>query len=368
MSPVRLPEIAASSWEHPTDRAALAALKKLPAFDSIIRKVIGAFGESNVRMLFQASAVKVGPTQYPELHDTLIRVCHTLDAEVPELYVSQGPMANAGAVGVDKPFIVLQSSLVEMATPAQVEAVVGHEVGHILSEHALYRTLLFLLLRLVQARSPLFSAAMMPITLALLEWNRKAEISCDRAGLLAVQDVDASLGVLGVLAGGIRGANDDFDLEAFIAQSDEYRDTKGLQGFFRFVAMMGQTHPFAVVRVAELRNWIESGDYHRIIEGDYRKRGDDDTSLRDDVSTAATDFSDRAQSVFHDAQHWFVDTLDNFSERVEDFLNNRPDGAGDGTADDSPAGAGESKADTKKTGGDDDDPLDGYIDDWPIRQ
>lgn len=348
--PVQLPNIHPSSWEHPTDRAALGALQKIPGFDGLLRKVIGAFGEANVRMLFQASAIKVGPTQYPELHEALVRVCGTLDTDVPDLYVSQGPYANAGAVGVDHPFIVLNSSLIELGTSAEVDAVLGHEVGHIMSEHALYRTLLFLLMRLTLTRSPLISRAMMPIMLALLEWNRKAEISCDRAGLLAVQDPDASIGVLGVLAGGIRGEDHALNLEAFIEQSDEYRDTEGLSSFFRFMNMLGQTHPFAVVRVAELRNWIESGEYHEIIAGNYRTTADD-PDLAGDIGTAASNFSKTAGKVFEDTEEYLNKTLGRFVNRVEEAFNSD----GNVTPEDPP-------------GSDDDDPLADYMDDWPVPQ
>jgi len=351
---VRLPNIHPGSWEHPTDRAALGALQKIPGFDGLLRKVVGTFGETNVRMLFQASAVKVGPNQYPHLYEALERVCDTLDTHVPDLYVSQGPYANAGAVGVDRPFIVLNSSLLELGNQAEVDAVLGHEVGHIMSEHALYRTLLFLLMQLTLSRSPLINRAMLPITLALLEWNRKAEISCDRAGLLAVQDPDASLGVLAVLAGGVRGQHDSLNLEAFIEQSDEYRDTDGLASFFRFMNMLGQTHPFAVVRVAELRNWIESGTYHEIIGGTYRTRDDDD-NVMGDIGEAAGNFSRTAGKVFEDTDEYLNKTLGRFMERIDDAFNNG--GTPRASADDD-----------DDNDNDDDDPLADYMDDWPMPQ
>ena len=142
--------------------------------------------------LFTAAAVKVGPKQYPAIHEQLVRVCEVLDTDVPPLYISQTPIANAGAYGMDNPFIVLNSTLVELAKPEELEVVLGHEVGHVMSEHALYRTLLYMLVNFSRLVNPV---TIMPITLALLEWSRKAEISCDRAGLLATQNLEHAQGM-----------------------------------------------------------------------------------------------------------------------------------------------------------------------------
>jgi len=375
----RFPDIHTASWEHPTDRAALGALQKIPGFDQLLRKVIGTFGEKNIRMLFQANAVKVGPDQYPEIHEQLKRVCDVMDTDVPPLYISQGPIANAGAVGVDNPFIVLNSSLIELATPAELEAVIGHEVGHIMSDHSLYRTMLFILLNLAGMRSPLITMGMRPIIFALLEWSRKAEISCDRAGLLAGQDVDASLGVLGMLAGGIRGEDHNLNLESFIEQSDEYRNAEGLASYYKFMSMLGQTHPFAVVRVAELRGWIESGDYHRIMAGDYRRRSDPDDYAQD-AATAAAGFGRTAVKVLEDTERYVNRTMGKFIDAVQDAFdddgaNNGGNNGGDsaGGADTGDAAGASGSADSNGSSGkrdvpDDDDPLDGYMDDWPMRE
>lgn len=308
--PVTLTNISSDSWEHPTDRAALGALQQIPGFDALLKKVVGVFGEININTMFQAAAVRVGPKQYSDLHESLVRACTVLDTDVPPLYISQTPLVNAGAIGMDHPFIVLNSSLIELASPAEVEVVLGHEVGHIMSEHALYRTLLILLLQFGPAL-PLVSQAVIPITLALQEWSRKAEISCDRAGLLATQDMEAAMGMHAVLAGGIRGRRDELDLDAFIAQSDEYRTAGGLSAYYRFMATLGRSHPFPVIRVAELRNWVDSGEYAQILSGDYRLRTDP-RPVRDDVASAGRNFSDSAAKVFEDTDRYVNDALTNF--------------------------------------------------------
>ncbi|MFT7599807.1 MAG: Zn-dependent protease with chaperone function [Acidimicrobiales bacterium] len=323
-APVTLTAISPFAWEHPTDRAALGALQQIPGFDSLLRKVVGTFGERNIRMSYQAEAIKVGPNQYPDLHQMLVEVCRVLDTEAPPLYISQTPLANAGAVGMDHPFIVINSSLVELATPIQLAAVLGHEVGHVISDHALYRTLLFLLLDLARPAVPLVSQAMLPITLALQEWSRKAEVSCDRAGLLAVQDLDASFGVLATMAGGVRGRAGELDLDAFKAQSDEHMDVEGLTAFYKFMGTIGRTHPYPVVRVAELRKWVDSGAYETIVGGDYAKVGDDHP-YRADAATAGRNFSETASQVFEDTEQYVNKALLGVVERAQNFLDDRKD-------------------------------------------
>lgn len=294
-----LTQISPLAWEHPADRAALNALRKVPGFDLALRKVFGIFGERALRLAFQANAVRVTERQYPWVHERLLRVCEVLDvAEPPELYVSQTPVVNAGAVGMSRPFIVLNSSMLEVLGPDEVEAVIGHEVGHILSGHVLYRTLLLLLLNLVVFRYTLVGLAIRPILMGLLEWYRKSELSSDRAGLLAVQDPEASMRALMHLAGGVRGQT--LDLDEFVAQSEAYREGGDvLDSVYKVLNVLGATHPFAVVRVAELREWIEGGAYERILAGEYRRRGEEEERpWREDLREAARGYTDAARELF----------------------------------------------------------------------
>ncbi|MGH1488785.1 MAG: M48 family metallopeptidase [Acidimicrobiales bacterium] len=314
--PQKLTEISSFSWEHAADRVALNALQQIPGFDALLKKVVGTFGERNISMVYKAQAVRVGPSQYARIHRQLEAVCEVLDTDVPPLYISQTHLANAGAVGMDNPFIVLNSSLIELANDAEIEAVLGHEVGHIMSEHALYRTLLHLLLGYGQSFTPLISQAILPITLALLEWSRKAEVSCDRAGLLATQDLNAMLGLLCVMAGGIRGRRDELDVASFIEQSDEYRGETGLGAYYRVMGTLGQTHPFPVIRVAELRDWVDSGAYTEIMSGNYHRVGEP-RPFADDAKTAGKAFSETAGRVFEDTDRYVNEALFGFMDAAK---------------------------------------------------
>ena len=188
----RFPDIAAVTWEHPADRAALQALRAVPGVDEVIRKILAILGgERGIRLLFQANAVRVGPAQFPGSGRCTLENCTTFDWDkIPELYVTQTPIFNAGAYGIDDPFIVLHSAALEMLDDDEIRVLLAHELGHVMSGHSLYRTIAAILALVSLGALPMLAGiALLPVKLAFLEWSRKAELSADRAGLLGSQDV-----------------------------------------------------------------------------------------------------------------------------------------------------------------------------------
>src|SRR6266704_3940667 len=222
-----LTQIAPVTWEHPADRAALQTLRSVPGFDEVVRKIYGFFGERVILLLFHADAVRLGPTQFPRLNQLYTDVVTSMDwPDRPELFVSQTPFANAGAFGMDKPFIVINSGTLKLLDDDEVRNVLGHELGHVMSGHALYHTILVLILNVSLGALPFLAGiAILPIQLALLEWFRKSELSSDRAGLLACQDPTASMQMFLKMAGG--GDMKEMDLCTYLAQAKEYEEYSG---------------------------------------------------------------------------------------------------------------------------------------------
>lgn len=293
-----LADIAPVTWEHPADRAALQALRSVPGFDQAVKKIIGFLGERGVRLLFQANAVRVGPTQFPKVHSLMSEVRTTLDWDDDvEVFISQTPIVNAGAVGVDKPFIVLNSGALGLLTDDEIRVILGHELGHVMSGHALYRTILILILELGFQNLPFLAGiALLPIRLALLEWYRKSELSADRAGLLASQARDDTLRVYLKLAGG--GKMSEMDLEAFMEQASEYEQSGGpLDTIYKLLNTLDIDHPFNTLRAAELQRWIETGSYERIMGGEYTRRSqvESDRTLGQDLGDAASYYAREAR-------------------------------------------------------------------------
>ena len=298
---VKLTGISSRSWEHPADRAALNSLRALPGFDEILKRFMGFLGERGVRQLFLANAVRVGPQQRPKLNALYSDVLDTLDApERWDLYVSQTRVANAMAVGFQRPFIVMNSGMLETLDEGERRAVLAHEVGHVMSGHPTYTTLAIILLTLGLRNLPFFAGiALLPLELALLEWFRKAEFSADRAALLGTQDIRATQSVHLKLAGG-PALDDPIDLDVFLAQAAEYETMTGpWDKVWQFINTVFRTHPFATVRAAELQRWIQAGDYERILSGDYMRRGQEPPPLENDLKGAGDYYGDRAKEAMN---------------------------------------------------------------------
>ena len=295
-----LHDISPRAWEHPADRAALQALRRVPVFDEVLKKLFGVFGEKPVRLAFQANAVQTSSNQFARVHEIHVEVCETLDVsrQIP-LFVAQNPVVNAGAYGMEKPFILLNSGLVRLLDEEELRYVLAHEVGHVLSGHALYRTMMVILIQLSQRGFPLVGWAARGVLLALLEWYRRSELSSDRAGLLGVQDPEVVFGTMLKMAGG--GRPDETNLEEFLAQAEAYAESEDVaDSVFKVLNLLGTTHPFYVLRVSELRKWIESGEYDRILRGEYPHRSDPDPAYLDDLTAAAAAYSADARDVVDD--------------------------------------------------------------------
>jgi Zn-dependent protease with chaperone function len=270
-------------------------MRKLTGFDVLLRKLSGLFNERALRLQFLASGVRVSERQFPQINDMVRDGAYVLDlSEIPEVFVTQNPLVNAMALGSDKPFIVINTGLVDLMDAEELRTVVGHELGHVLSGHAVYRTMLFHLINLAAriAWVPLGYIGLRGIIWALEEWYRKSELSCDRAGLLASQDPDAARRVLMKLAGGARLS--ELNSDAFMEQAHDYDAVPDVRdGLLKILQLQGNSHPFAVTRFAELTRWIDSGAYERILAGDYPRRDTDSTTtIGEEIRNAAKSYQE----------------------------------------------------------------------------
>ncbi|MEU9231596.1 M48 family metallopeptidase [Streptomyces subrutilus] len=336
----RFPGISSRAYEHPADRSALVALRKLSGFDTVFKALSGLLPERSLRLLFLSDSVRVGETQFPHLNEMLRDACYILDLEkVPQMYVQQDPKPNAMCIGLDEPIIVVTTSLVELLDEEEMRAVVGHEVGHALSGHAVYRTILLFLtnLALKVAWIPLGNVAIMAIVTALREWFRKSELSADRAGLLVGQDLQASMRGLMKLAGG--NHIHEMNVDAFLAQAEEYESSGDLRdSVLKIMNMLPRTHPFTTVRAAELKKWSENRDYQRIMDGHYPRREEDkDTSVSDSFRQSAAHYADSVRSS-KDPLFKLVGDIAGGAADMGGKLRDRFTGAGSGPA--SSAGGG----------------------------
>ncbi|MCL5048351.1 MAG: M48 family metallopeptidase [Firmicutes bacterium] len=267
------PEISSKAYEHPTDRAATAALASIPLLDKVLKKISELGFERSLEQQLLADAVKLSDKQLPKVFSLFTESLTTLDIKAkPDLYIRQFPLINAMTVGSSKPVVIVNSALVSQVEEAELHAVFGHETGHILSEHVHYATVLAILQRLMS--SGISTLGKLPIQglLAILsEWYRCAELSCDRAATLVVDDPLAVCRLLmSTAAGGVK----DLNLDAFLTQANEFLESSDLFARHnRWVNELGRSHPYTVRRVGELMRWVQEGDFDRIRSGNYVKKG-----------------------------------------------------------------------------------------------
>ncbi|MGP4000421.1 M48 family metallopeptidase [Streptomyces sp. 8N706] len=295
----RFPGISSRAYEHPADRSALVALRKLSGFDTVFKALSGLLPERSLRLLFLSDSVRVGDRQFGHLHTMLLDACYILDLDkVPPMYVTQDPQPTAMCIGLDEPIIVVSTGLVELLDEDEMRTVVGHEVGHALSGHSVYRTILLFLtgIALKVAWIPLGNIAVMAIVTALREWFRKSELSADRAGLLVGQDLQTSMRALMKIAGG--NHLHEMNVDAFLEQADEYESGGDLRdSVLKIMNLLPRSHPFTTVRAAELKRWAAGRDYQRIMDGHYPKRdGDKDTSVSDSFREHANHYADSVRT------------------------------------------------------------------------
>lgn len=269
-------DLSKHEYVHPSDSRALAALRAIPGLDAAVKKLLSVTGESAIRVIFMASAVKVTTKQCPDLHAKLQVACTTLGVDMPDLYIQQNPIVNAFTGGVEKPVLVLHSSLIERLNDEEILAVIAHEVGHIHAEHVLYLTaarLLEALANVALAAAPIAALVAQIISgsmrAALLAWARRAELSCDRAALLVTQDADVIGRTMMKLCGGTSASKVDY--QEFLNQARDFQknyDEKALDRFWADIIVSGLTHPFPVWRVSEILKWVDSGEYKRLMTGE----------------------------------------------------------------------------------------------------
>ena len=265
----------ADSFRHPLDLQATTSLKQIPGLDMMVRNWLGPMAEQVFYVENIAASVLVGEKQLPDLHKLLLEACKILDIEPPQLYIRQHPAPNAYTFAMrgKQPFIVMHTSLVDMLTPEEIQAVIAHELVHLKCDHSVYLTPVNILVLAASIVPNVGTFLAQAIQAQLLEWVRCAEFTCDRAALLATQDPKVVMSVLMKLAGGSPILAPQLNLDAFVDQARAYDDiSKTELGEMAKEASTSQlSHPVPVLRAREIDRWSSSTEYQSLLQGDALK-------------------------------------------------------------------------------------------------
>lgn len=273
----QLQQLTSKVYEHPSDTLALDNIQKIPGIDTILKTLIKESYERANRLYHKANTVEVTSKQLPHLYQLFLDAAFRLGiGKTPDLFIIQSPQANSYTSGVERPFVVVTSGLLELLTDDEVLYVLGHELGHWQANHVLYKMASRLFSEAAAAIADytlgvgrLLTA---PIQLAILKWDRCSELTADRAGLLVVRRVDSVVRTLMKLTGGSRSIYEQMDYHEFLRQAEEFQmdqEDNALNKTYVLLQTLYRTHPFPVWRASEILTWAKQGEYLNILTGQY---------------------------------------------------------------------------------------------------
>lgn len=254
-------------YEHPFDKKALEKFKILPGADTVTNFMLNWTYVKWHMVALRGGYFKVTRESCPELYDLARDVAETLDVKAfPDIYTQWGYDVNAYTTGTnDDTLLVLNSGSIDLLNESQLRYIIGHEMGHIKSNHVLYHTMAKFFSCLV-GNLPLGEKIFTPLQLALLYWERMSEFTADRAGLLACQNEEEVVKAICKVAGVPLKYFDKIDTESFIHQAEDFENmTEFAQKAIRTVTIATSDHPWSVLRASELLKWIKSGEYDKVI-------------------------------------------------------------------------------------------------------
>lgn len=254
-------------YEHPFDQKALATLEGTPGLSAAGKFITKHMVERVYTVQYTGSHLKVTPKNYPNIYEYLQYAAQILDVKkVPELYIEWGYNINACTVGAENPIIVINSGLIDLCDDDEIMFVIGHELGHVKSNHMLYHMMAQVINYIIDA-IPFGSIAAAPLQYALYYWDRMSEFTADRAGLMACQNKEAAIRAFMKMSGMPIKQFNDINYQTFIQQASEFKqlDYEGLNKIIKLISIADASHPWTVMRAAELLNWINEGAYAEII-------------------------------------------------------------------------------------------------------
>lgn len=254
-------------YEHPFDKAALEKLEAVPLLTKFFTWITTNTIEKIYTVQYTGSNLKVTRDNYPKIYSYLEEACRVLDLpKMPDLYIEWGYDINAFTVGAENPIIVLNSGLIDLCDDDEIMFIVGHEVGHVKSNHMLYHMMVQVVNVFIDS-IPGGALVAGGLQYALYYWYRMSEFTADRAGLLCCQNQEAMARAFIKMAGLPVCEFSNIRTETFLQQARDFKmlDYDALNKAVKLLSIADDSHPWTVMRSAELLKWIDSGEYIHLI-------------------------------------------------------------------------------------------------------
>ena len=200
------------------------------------------------------SAVKVTDEQYPRVYRAAKAAGAALRVRVPAVFAAPANGVKVKVLGTDDaPHLIVNLAVAEQLSDDALLAAIAHELGHVQNGHIFYATALHYL---TTGAAFYVRWVVQPAIMTLQAWSRRAEITCDRAALLAVGDLDKTLQALVTLELGL-GSGAAFNAEEYLRAIPETPEKGGITRY----AELFRSHPNVPKRVQALRLFAGSALY-----------------------------------------------------------------------------------------------------------
>lgn len=243
---------------HPSDKAAMTALKAVPGFSQVMKAFMKIWNEQQFKIINMSTNLRLSEQQMKKYYDMLPPICETLGIDIPEIYVELNVNPNAYTYGDTHPFIVLTSGLFETLPDELIPSVIAHECGHIACHHTLYTTMGKLILNgASDFISGLGNIAIYPIQLAFAYWMRCSEFSADRAAMVYEGYSDHVVETMMRFAGYDKDILAEANVDVFMDQAREYREMVKKSTWnktLEFIKFKDNDHPLNAVRAWKRMN------------------------------------------------------------------------------------------------------------------
>ena len=260
----------ASDFRHPLDQQNTQLLEALPGISQLTKSLITPVAERMLILEQISTSVLVSAKQLPHIHQMVLDAATALDVTPPQLYIRQNPTPNAYTLAIsgETPVVVVHTALVELMTAAELQAVIGHELGHLKCDHGVWLTVANLLTLGVEVTPLIPRFVVQNVQDELLRWSRAAELSCDRAALVVAGDPKVIMSVLMKLSGGTPKLASQLNVDAFLDQARAFdEESNSALGYFLRNAQTRQlTHPLPVARAREIDLWSRSTEFQNFVE------------------------------------------------------------------------------------------------------
>ncbi len=252
-------------FQYPADQSALKMLSRAGPVKVLTRFLEDNWSEPMLHGSLEGTAVKVTERQFPRIR-RIADTCQTvLNMKPTDVFIQHSATLSAGAIGSQKASaIILTSGLVENLNERELLFVLGRELGHIKADHMFYLNMvqLFTENRILKNIPLLGEGLKAFVVMFLLPWQRKSQVTADRAGLLCCQNRVTAVKSLIKMALGAKSLYDKVDIEEFLDQAQDAATR-------RFnVKKMGEYlsgSPYVTNRVREVEAFNFSQEYHDIM-------------------------------------------------------------------------------------------------------